>query len=95
MKYILLILTLAIFSISHSQEGDVQELRKMFDDREFEEIISILSKKEAEQTLVMDESVLLARSYARLGQYANGLAYANRLISVCECFNPLNNRTRL
>ncbi len=94
MKYILLLFTLAIFSISHSQEVDIQELRKMFDDREFEKIISILSKKEAEQTLVMDEFIMLAKSYGRLGQFGNGLAYANRLISICEGNRDTTNLVR-
>lgn len=57
-----------------------EDIEQFFEEKDYDKVIIILGKKEADNELSMREYFLLARSYARIGQYSNGYALAVQMM---------------
>ncbi|WP_282087493.1 tetratricopeptide repeat-containing sensor histidine kinase [Aquimarina algiphila] len=58
------------------EDKNYEDVEQFFKERDYDKVINILGKKEVDSKLSMREYYLLARSYARIGQYSNGYTLA-------------------
>ena len=79
MKYLVLAFFI-FFTCAAFAQNDIKQL---FEDREFDEIISILGEKYERNELSLEEYYLLGRSYGRTRQYSNGLLLAKEMENLC------------
>ncbi len=79
MKYLLLVLFLFFASAVFAQK----DVKQLFENREFDEIITILGEKYENNELPLEEYYWLARSYGRTRQYSNGLLLAKEMENLC------------
>lgn len=78
-KYLALVFFM-FFTFTSFAQNDIEQL---FEDREFDEIITILGEKYENNELPLEEYYWLARSYGRTRQYSNGLLLAKEMENLC------------
>ncbi|WP_299117051.1 histidine kinase [uncultured Winogradskyella sp.] len=66
------------FSVAQNELSE--KLEKLYDDDQYQEIITILDKKDS---LTIREEIYYARSLGRLAQFSNGLILSNKIIEKC------------
>ncbi len=70
---------LCLLSTAAAQE----KLEQLFENREYNEIITLLSEKYEKNTLSLEEHYWLTRSYGRTRQYTNGLLLSKEMENRC------------
>ncbi|QCX40426.1 hypothetical protein FF125_18980 [Aureibaculum algae] len=77
-----------------SQSEEIKDLPQLFKDREYQEVIDILSSEDEKRELSLDELFYLTKAYGRMGQYSNGLVYAERMKNICLAQKDTTNLVR-
>ncbi len=78
-RIVLTFFLICLLSTALAQE----DLEQFFENRQYDEIITLLSEKYEKNTLSLEEHYWLTRSYGRTRQYSNGLLLAKEMENKC------------
>ena len=79
---------------SNSQSKIIKNIPQLFEERKFQNVIDILSAEDEKRPLSLDEYFYLTKSYGRMGQYSNGLVYAEKMKNICLEKKDITNLVR-